>query len=161
MQNQQNKPINEVIDVEKLFALLPLNLTEQLTALAPANDPIFNHRLPYQIVGVTPSYQVIQKGNPNLANRYTRRPFIITDNDMLAIELYKLKLANLLGESPKVTWSKLVYRGIKSPLDYETYEAQLVKQVTSELINLGSGEVTLSALNKLIAETANCLKWGN
>lgn len=155
MQNKQSSHPVEELNLKEVITLLPSNLAKQLMEVIPVNDSHSSDNLPYQIVGLTPYYLVIKKGCSSLSKPFTRRPFIITDNDLIAIELYQSKLAAIFGESPKSVWDNLVNNHPYKHLSFKEREALIVHSIISSCINIGGGEVTITALNELVVRSTN------
>ncbi len=154
MQNKQSSHSVEELNLKEVITLLPSNIAKQLMEVIPANDSHSSDNLPYQIVGLTPYYRVIKKGCSSLNMPYTRRPFVLTDNDLIAIELYQLKLAGIFDECPKSVWRALVRNHPSKHLSYKEREALIEHVIINTCINLGDGEVTLAAVNQVVHQSA-------
>jgi len=126
--------------------------------VVPANDFHSSESPPYQVVGVTPYYRVIKKECTSLSKPYTRRPFVLTDNDQIAVELYQFKLASIFDEYPKSVWGTLVRNHPSKHLSYKEREALIEHVIINTCINLGDGEVTLAAVNKVVHQSAQSYK---
>lgn len=154
MQNKQFSHHVEELSLKEFITLLPSNLAKQLMEVIPANDSYSGDKQSYQIVGVTPYYRVIKKGGFGLSKPYTRRPFVLTESDLIAIELYQSKLAAIVDECPQSVWGTLVRNHPSKHLSYKEREALIEHVIINTCINLGDGEVTLAAVNQVVHQSA-------
>ncbi|ALO42506.1 hypothetical protein [Pseudoalteromonas phenolica] len=113
-----------------------------------ANEYQFYKLKPANIVGYTHEFQIIKKSLP--IQPFRRLPFKITANDKAMLQLFMIKFSEVIGIETKSFWSEMVNNFGSHNCSYKIKEAQLEEYIIFELINLGSGTVTLDAIDKLI-----------
>ena len=113
-----------------------------------ANDYQYYQSKPYSIVGYTHEFKIIKKHG--LILPFTRWPFIITGNDKAMLELFMIKLSEILGLEQKILWAKMLNSIELYGYSFEEKEQLLEQHLIFELINIGDGQATLNAIDKLI-----------
>ncbi|MFY8299461.1 hypothetical protein AAEU28_11885 [Pseudoalteromonas sp. SS15] len=123
----------------------PANLLKIGTA---ANEHLFYKLKPLNVVAYTSQFQVIKKNG--LPKPFYRLPFKLTGNDEAMLQLFMIKLSKALGVQMQSLWTEMVNNIEDYYCAFEFKELKLKLHLIYDLINLGNGEVTLEAIDKLI-----------
>lgn len=123
----------------------PANLLNIGTA---ANEHLFYKLKPFNVVAFTSQFQVIKKNS--LPKPFYRLPFKLTGNDEAMLQLFMIKLSKALGVQMQSLWTEMVNNIEDYYCAFEFKELKLKQHLIYDLINLGNGEVTLEAIDKLI-----------
>ncbi|TMO57101.1 hypothetical protein [Pseudoalteromonas phenolica] len=132
----------------------PLNLnsidkqTGHVAHGAAANEHLFYKLKPIKVVAHTSQFQVIKK---NIETQpFNRLPFDINGNDEAMLQLFMIKLSKALGIQMQSLWTEMVNNIEDYYCSFEDKELKLKQHLIFDLINLGDGEVTLEAIDKLV-----------
>jgi len=123
----------------------PTNLLKIGTA---ANEHLFYKLKPLNVVAFTSEFQVIKKNG--LPKPFDRLPFDINGNDEAMLQLFMIKLSKVLGVKMQSLWIEMVNNIEDYYCSFEVKELKLKQHLIFDLINLGNGEVTLEAIDKLV-----------
>lgn len=113
-----------------------------------ANEHLFYKLKPLNVVAFTSKFQVIKKNS--LPKPFHRLPFNINGNDEAMLQLFMIKLSRILGVKMQSLWTEMVNNIEEHGSSFEEKEQKLKQHLIFDLINLGHGEVTLEAIDKLI-----------
>jgi hypothetical protein len=113
-----------------------------------ANEHLFYDLKPLKVVAYTSQFQVIKKNG--LPKPFYRLPFKLTGNDEAMLQLFMIKLSKALGVQMQSLWTEMVNNIEDHYCSFEVKELKLKQHLIFDLINLGNGEVTLEAIDKLV-----------
>ena len=122
--------------------------TALLTKSTAANEHLFYGLKPINVVACTSEFQVIKK---NIETQpFSRLPFKLTGNDKAILQLFMIKFSKAVGVKMQTLWTEMVNNIEDHYCSFEDKELKLKQHLIFDLINLGNGEVTLDAVDKLV-----------